>query len=292
MNLNKTILATAVATTMMAAGAGVTITGDYTGFITNDSSTTSYAQDLDLTLKGTLPENGTSVTATIENLGGTTDTLSVNELYVETNIEGLNVKLGKSKSILGAGIMQKKSAAVNQLEIGLDAAGYGVSINQVSGENKVTFDTTGSIGSVNFKAQNVTNSERYITVAATVAGVDLAAEYQKTAVGTNTGLAASTLVAGFGVTYAQVDVGDASGVTQDGSVTNERTSILEDISDAAVGEVVRGIVLSKGDVTGKAIKKNDKMTYVAMLNRGPMQYSYAKTEAADGVLGAKVSFNF
>jgi hypothetical protein len=292
MNLNKTILATAVATTMMAAGAGVTITGDYTGFITNDSSTTSYAQDLDLTLKGTLPENGTSVTATIENLGGTTDTLSVNELYVETNIEGLNVKLGKSKSILGAGIMQKKSAAVNQLEIGLDAAGYGVSINQVSGENKVTFDTTGSVGSVNFKAQNVTNSERYITVAATVAGVDLAAEYQKTAVGTNTGLAASTLVAGFGVTYAQVDVGDASGVTQDGSVTNERTSILEDISDAAVGEVVRGIVLSKGDVTGKAIKKNDKMTYVAMLNRGPMQYSYAKTEAADGVLGAKVSFNF
>jgi len=292
MNLNKTILATAVATTMMAAGAGVTITGDYTGFITNDSSTTSYAQDLDLTLKGTLPENGTSVTATIENLGGTTDTLSVNELYVETNIEGLNVKLGKSKSILGAGIMQKKSAAVNQLEIGLDAAGYGVSINQVSGENKVTFDTTGSIGSVNFKAQNVTNNDRYITVGATVAGVDLAAEYQKTAVGTNTGLAASTLVAGFGVTYAQVDVGDASGVTQDGSVTNERTSILEDISDAAVGEVVRGIVLSKGDVTGKAIKKNDKMTYVAMLNRGPMQYSYAKTEAADGVLGAKVSFNF
>jgi hypothetical protein len=290
--LNKTILATAVATTMVVATAGVTITGDYVGFITNDSSTTSYAQDLDLTIKGTMPESDTSVTATIENLGGTTDTLSVNELYVHTSIEGLAVNLGKSKGMNGTGLMQKKSVAVNKLKVGLEVEGFGVSINQISGADKVTFDTTGSLGSVKFKVQNVINSDRYITAAADVAGVEVALEYQKTDVGTNTGLAASTNVAGFGVTYAQVDVGDAAGITQDGSITNERTSILEDISDAAAGKVVRGVVVSKGDVTGKAISKNDKMTYVAMLNRGPMQYSYAKTEDIDGVFAAKVAFNF
>jgi hypothetical protein len=290
--LNKTILATAVATTMMAATAGVNITGDYVGFITNDSSTTSYAQDLDLTIKGTMLDDTTSVTATIENLGGTTDTLSVNELYVQTNIEGLNVKLGKSKGMLGRGLMQKESVAVNQLEVGLNVSGYGVSLNQISGKGDVTIDTTGSVGSINFKVQDVADSTRYISASADVAGIEVAVEYQKTAVGTNTGLAAATQVAGYSITYAQVDVGDAAGVTQDGSVTNERTSILEDISDAAAGKVVRGIVLSRGDVTGKAIKKNDKMTYVAVLDRGPMQYSYAKTEDTDGVFGAKIAFNF
>jgi hypothetical protein len=290
--LNKTILATAVATTMMAATAGVTITGDYVGFITNDGSTTSFAQDLDLTLKGTMLDNGTSVTATIENLGVSTDVLSINELYVETNIEGLDVKLGKSEGMQGLGLMQKKSEAVNKLKIGLDVEGYGVAVKQVSGVDKVTFDTTGSLGSVNFKVQNVTNSDRYISASSELAGVSVSAEYQKTDVGTNIGLAAYTQVAGFGVTYAQVDVGDAMGVTQDGSVTNERNSILEDISDADVGNVVRGVVVSKGGITGKAIKKNDKMTYVAVLDRGPMQYSYSKTEDSDGVLGAKVSFVF
>jgi hypothetical protein len=278
-----------VAATVMTANADVTITGDYTGFITNDSSVTSYAQDLDLTIKGTMLDNTTSVTATIENIS---DTLTIGELYVDTTIEGLNVKLGKSKGLNGLGIMNKKSVAVNQLEIGLDAAGYGVSVNQVSGEGNVTFDTTGSLGGINFKIQDIANTERYISASNVVAGIEVALEYQKTAVGTNTGLAASTEVAGYGLTYAQVDVGDASGVTQDGSVTNERTSILEDISDAVTGKVVRGIVVSRGDVTGKAINKNDKMTYVAMLNRGPMQYSYSKTESADGIIGAKVSFDF
>jgi len=290
--LNKTILATAVATTMTMAVAGVTITGDYTGFITNDSSATSYAQDLDLTIKGTMLDNTTSVTATIENLGGTSDTLSVNELYVDTNIEGLNVKLGKYEGMNGTGIMQNKSVAINKLNIGLGAAGYGVSVNQVSGASNVTFDTTGSLGGINFKVQDIANTDRYISASSDVAGIEVAVEYQKTAIGTNTGLAAATQVAGYGITYAQVDVGDAAGVTQDGSVTNERTSILEDISDAVTGKVVRGIVLSRGDVTGKVIKKNDKMTYVALFDKGPMQYSYAKTEASDGVFGARVAFNF
>lgn len=292
MMLNKTIIATAVATTMTMAVAGVTITGDYVGFITNDGSTTSYAQDLDLTLKGTMVENSTSVTATIENLGGSTDTLTVNELFVNTNIEGLNVKLGKSKGMKGAGLMQKKTGATNKLSIGLDVAGYAIDVKQVSGVSKVTFDTTGSVGSINFKVQDITNSDRYISASTEVGTVAVALEYQKTNVGTNTGLAATTEVVGYTVTYAQVDVGDASGITQDGSITNERTSILEDISDAASGKVVRGIILSKGDITGKAISKNDKMTYAAILNKGPMQYSYAKTEDADGVFAAKVAFKF
>jgi hypothetical protein len=290
--VNKNILATAVAMTMTAATAGVTITGDYIGFITNDGSTTSYEQDLDLTLKGTLAESNTTVTATIENLGGSTDTLSVNELYVETNIEGLDVKLGKSKGQLGAGLMQKQSAASDKLQVGLNVGEHGVTVEQASGSGKVTINANGSLGVVNFKTQNVSSSDRFISAQTTIAGVELLAEYQKTEVGTNTGLAASTNVAGFGVTYAQVDVGDAAGVTQDGSTTNERSSILEDISDAATGKVVRGVVVSKGDLTGKAISKNDKMTYVATLTRGPMEYAYQKTEDVDGVLSAKVSFTF
>jgi len=290
--VNKNILATAVAMTMTAATAGVTITGDYVGFITNDSSITSYAQDLDLMIKGTMLEDSTSVTATIENLGGTGNTLTVNELYVKTQIEGLDVKLGRSKGQLGAGLMQKQSAATDKLQVGLNVGEYGVTLEQASGSGKVNIDANGSLGVINFKTQNVSSSDRFISAQTTVAGVELFVEYQKTDVGTNTGLAAATSVAGFGVTYAQVDVGDASGVTQDGSITNEKSSILEDISDAATGKVVRGVVVSKGDITGKAIKKNDKMTYVAVLARGPMEYAYQKTEDVDGVLSAKVSFMF
>jgi hypothetical protein len=117
-------------------------------------------------------------------------------------------------------------------------------------------------------------------------------EYQNTSVGTNIGLTAQADIEGLKVTYAQIDIEDAAGVTQNGTIMNGEDSLLEDVSDAVAGKVVRGIIISASNVTGKLIEKNDKTTLVAALNEGIMTYSYSKTEDTDGVFGATAVYEF
>lgn len=284
--VNKTILATAVALAMTTAIAGLEIGGTYEG-TTNfdvDTSTFTYGQELDLNLTGTILDNTTSVHATIDDLDSGT-AVSLSQLYIETTIQGMGARLGNSKSQNGTGLMQKKSAAVNRMELSGDVGAISGTIGTVSGSGDTVIGLRGTIGDVTITAQDVTETDRFITVTADLGVVDGLMEYQTTANGTNIGLQGSTQIEGFKVTYAQVDVEDAAGVTQ-------TKGLLEDISDAVSGKVVRGIILSQGSLTGKLIDKNDATTYVAAYTQDIMKYSYSKTEGQDGVISAKATFEF
>jgi len=287
--MNNLLTATVVATTLTTtAFAGMEINGKYEGTVTDGNpGASTYAQDLDLTLKGTV--DGASVTATIENLSGG-DTVTTNELYIETSFEGLNFKGGKSKGMNGIGLLQKKSSATNKIQLSTDVAGFDVAVNQTSGDGNATVDLGGSLAGINVNVQNAGNDTRYVTASTSIAGLDINAETQETASGTtNTGASISTTVAGMTVTGVIVDVEDASGITQD-------DGILGDISDATAGKDLNGVVVTTatvvGDVTGKYINKNDKTTYVGELERGVWTIGYSKTEDTDGVASAKINIVF
>jgi hypothetical protein len=288
--MNKLLLATTVATTLSTtAFAGASITGNYEGTFTDGNpGASTFAQDLDLTLKGTVAD-GTTVTATFENLTGGS-TVTSTQLFIETEIEGLNFKGGNYKSQNGAGLMQKKSAVTNQFELGTDVAGFGVSVAQTSGDANATVDVNGSVAGINVNVQNAGNDTRYVTASTSIAGLDIAVETQETATGTtNTGASIATTVAGMTVTGVIIEVEDTAGITQN-------DGILGDISDASNGKTITGVVASTetvlGTVTGKYIDKNDATTYVGKLQRGVMEYGYTKTEDTDGVFDAVLSVSF
>ena len=287
--MNKNLMAIIAATTISTtASAGFFLTGDYEGTATDGNpGAATFAQDLDIKMVGT-NDAGTSVTATFEDLTGGS-TVTSTQVFVETSLESLSFKGGKYKNQNGSGLMQKTGAATNQFELGTDIAGVDVSVGQTSGDGNATADFSATLAGVALSVQNATNSDRYITASADVAGMGVNVEHQKTSTGTNTGGSVSTTLAGMTVTGVVIDVEDTAGVTQD-------DGILGDVSDAANGKTVKGVVASTdttvGTVTGKFIDKNDLNTYVAELERGVWTFGHSKTENADGVTTAEINVSF
>lgn len=276
----KQLLALFAAMAATTTFATVDLSGKYKGVL-NDSG--DYTQDLDLTINGTV--DGTSVTATIENLSGG-DRVTTNELYINTAlIEGFDFKGGKFKSQNGLGLLQKKSAATNKIQLGLNDTIKGLDLNAVSEDGDVSTNVGATLGPITIMAQNVVDDNRFITASAEVLGAILNVETQDTGVGTNTAYSASIP----GLMGVVIDVKDTTGVTQD-------DGILGNISDANSGSTVKGVVMTTptvvGSATGKYIIKNDLDTYVVKLQRGAVEYGYSKTENQDGLITAELNIVF
>ena len=285
--MNKNLIAVLAATTMTASIAAVDFTGNYEGTFTDGNpGAATYTQDLDLKMVGTSGES--KVTVMMEDLTGGS-TVTANQVFVETSIEGLGLKAGNYKNQNGSGLMQKKSAVTNQFEVGTTVAGASLTLGQVSGDSQTTVDASMDIAGMNVNVQNVSASDRFITIVANFFGLGTTVETQETAVGRNTALSANATVAGLDVTTVVVDVNDATAVTQD-------DGILGDISSANNGDTVVGGVVSTamsiGTVTGKMYDINDAKTYVAEIERGALTVGYAKTDNLDGVTTAEVNVAF
>ena len=285
--MNKNLIAVLAATTMTASIAAVDFTGNYEGTFTDGNpGAATYTQDLDLKLVGTSGES--KVTVMMEDLTGGS-TVTANQVFVETSIEGLGLKAGNYKNQNGSGLMQKKSAVTNQFEVGTTVAGASLTLGQVSGDSQTTVDASMDIAGMNVNVQNVSASDRFITIVANFFGLGTTVETQETAVGRNTALSANATVAGLDLTSVVVDVNDATAVTQD-------DGILGDISSANNGDTVVGGVVSTatsiGTVTGKMYDINDAKTYVAEIERGALTVGYAKTDNLDGVTTAEVNVAF
>ena len=278
----------AAATITTSSLAGVFINGNYKGTFTDGNpGAASYAQDLDLTLVGEVSP-GTSVTMTMENLTGGS-VVTATTAFIETEIEGLNFKGGNYKSQNGSGLLQKKGLVTNQMQLSTSVGGASVAVNQVSGDGNATADVALDVAGVSLNAQNVANSNRFVTASADLGGLEVSVERQATTTGTNTAGAVTADLGAVTVTAVMVDVNDATNVTQDDGV-------LGDISDAVNGKDLNGVVVTTatvlGDVTGKYINKNDATTMVGKLKRGVVEYAYSKTENVDGVFSAEINVAF
>ena len=286
-NLIALIAATTIAT---SASAVIDISGTYEGTFTDGNpGAASYAQDLDLTMVGS--DDETSVTILMEDLTGGS-AVTANQVFIETKIEGLNFKGGNFKGQNGSGLLQAETAVANQMELGFDIAGNGVTLGQVSGAGQVTVDASAEYAGVGVAVQNATQSNRFVTAVTNFFGFGATAETQNTTVGRNTGVSANIVLGEqnvVGVTGVYIDVNDATAVTQDDGV-------FGDISDTINGnDVVGGMVEVNsvaGKVTAKMWEKNDLNNYKGELDRGVMNYSYQKNESTDGVFAAKMNITF
>lgn len=284
----NTLITSALLGTSLAVSAAVDITGNYEGTFT-DTSGATYSQDLDLQLVGS--SDAATVTVLMEDLTGGS-TLTANQVFVETSINTLGLKAGNYKSQNGSGLLQAESAAANQFELSGEYAGVALSAGQVSGQGNVTMDAAANVAGADVYVQNLSNSNRFIRVVADFFGISMEVETQKAAGGRNTAVAASvtsplTETTSVTTTLVGVKVGDASGVTQDDGILNDISDATKDV----VGAVVT-VGTAAGSVTGKAIDKNDAMTYVAELESGAMTYGYSKTDDVDGVFSAKIKVTF
>jgi hypothetical protein len=289
--MKKIIMTAALfaATTSMAA---VDITANYEGTITDGNpGAASYEQDLDITMVGSA--GGTTVTASFENLTGG-QAVTANQVWVDTKFEGLNFKGGNFKTTNGSGLLQSEGAVANQMQVGLDVTGVNVVVGQVSGAGKATVDAAATVAGLEVSAENVTATDRLITVVANFFGFNTTVETQETSVARNTAVSAGLDVSiaegtSVALTGVYIDVKDAAGVTQD-------DGILGDISDATTGSTVKGAVASLntavGNVTGKYSVKNDKNTITAEVERGVWTLGHTKTEDTSGVTTAKINVAF
>mgnify|MGYP003974916917 FL=1 len=285
--MTKNLIAVLAATMTTASMAVVDITGNYEGTFTDGNpGAASYAQDLDLTLVGT--SGASTVTVMMEDLTGGT-AVTANQVFVETAIEGIALKAGNYKNQNGSGLMQKTSAVTNQFEVSTSIAGAGITLGQVSEASKVTVDASLEVAGLDVTVQNVTATDRFITVVANFLGLGVTAETQNTTVGRNTAVSATTTVGGLNATTVVIDVNDATAMSQD-------DGILGDISTAVNGKKVVGGVLSTattiGTVTGKAFEMNDAMTYTGEIERGALTVGYTKADNTEGVTSAEINVAF
>ena len=288
----KSIAAVAAFGISALSFADISITGAYEGEFSNGGSGAyEYTQDLDLVVRGRQGES--TVTVTLEDLGkdANDSTVSTNQVWIDTKLAGLDVMAGKKKGQNGNGLLQKASAASQKFSVSTNVGGAGVKATQASGDGNAKLDASFDLAGVAVKAQNVTNDARFISLGYSTNGIDVAYETNEASVGkTNTAYSVGGKVGPVGVTYVNIDIEDAAGVTQD-------DGILGDISDAVAGKDLNGVVgtldvAEVGTVTGKYINKNDLTTMVAKLSRDIWEVSASKTENADTTFGAKMTVTF
>ena len=288
--MNNKLLIAALAATTLTANAAIDITGNYEGTFT-DGSGASYAQDLDLTLVGST--EGAKVTVMMEDLTGGS-TVTATQVFVEADLEGIDVKAGNYKNQNGSGLLQTKSAVTNQFEVSTSLAGASLTLGQVSEASKVTVDASMEIAGLDVNVQNVTATDRFITVVTNFFGFGTTVESQNTAVGRNSAVALTANIAlgetsAVTATTVYMDVNDATTLTQD-------DGILGDVSGATNGSSVKGAVLSTatsfGTVTGKMYDVNETNTFVGEIARGALTVGYTKTDDVDGVVDAKIDVAF
>jgi len=289
--MKKSFIAAAVAASFLttSAIADISITGNYEGTFTGGNGPANYAQDLDLTVKGKSGES--TVTMMLEDIGADTSDNSVNatQVWIDTKLGGLDLMAGNKKGMKGNGLLQKKSAASQKFSVATNVGPAGVKVTQKSGDGNATADLTFNVAGVDIKAQNVTNDTRFLTLGTEFQGLSVNVETQEASAGkTNTAYSVGGDVAGFGVTYVNIDVQDAAGVTQD-------DGILGDISDAVAGKDLYGVVASMdvaevGTLTGKYITKNDADIYVGKVERGIFSASVTDDSSASD-LAYKVEMN-
>jgi hypothetical protein len=295
--MKKQLLIAAVAASMTSvAMADVSISGVYAGTISQNTGAASFAQDLDLKIVG--KSGDTTVTATIENMGvvakdsdgdaiaGSQYAMNATTVKLSTKLEGISFSAGNYKSTTGNGLVNKPAPA-ERIGFSTSVAGVGVGMTNKSGHGAPSITLTGDVAGFGVKVQNAANSERYISVKGNVAG--LAVDVEKSmATGGLVAVKVAGTVGGMSVSYANIDCKTI------GACTESRGSAPYGALNGS--KKVKGLIVSTatamGKVTYKNIDKDGKDTNVLALQRGNVSYKYAKTDAADATLSAKVKFKF
>ena len=244
----KKLLMTAAAVALStSAHAGVAISGDYEGTLTQAGV---YSQTLDLKLVGSTPFG--SVTTIVD------ETNTITDLYATAKLRGVDLTLGTVES-------------VSTIKASTTVGGMTVTMSKPSG-GKESLDVKGKFGGIDVTVEDLTRSDRELTVGTTVAGITSTVSYQKTTAGTVLDIDASTKVGGFTLALEHDKAAD--------DTTSNGGSISMPLGLA--GTVKGGISIASTDVK----------TYTLEYTQGILTGKWEKVGDADGVISAiaKISF--
>ena len=298
--MKKQLIAAAVAATMGSAFAGVAVTGSMDAVVTKGGLMTGTASPWFSKVKAKInfdATNGDSAFhATLLNDQTGAPTFNIDEMYATTTVfDGITMKAGNVKSRNGSGLTQKMGSAAPQYSISTEVAGFGVTATTANGfggidaatgmpielRNSTSINVTGSTAGVDFTVQDMASDSRFITLATSVAGADVAVEYSDTV----TAVSASMTVAGMGVTAASITAA-AGDVTQDDGVFGNISGATDVTGVAVTTDTPFGglkVVLADIDSVDRT---------AVSLSRGDVTYKYEQDGAADAILSARVKFKF
>jgi hypothetical protein len=249
--MNKLLIMAAAITVSTSSVSQVEVSGEYEGTLTQGGV---YSQTLDLKLVGATPLG--SVTAIVDENQVLTD------LYTTAKLYGIDVTLGNMTidDVANTSII-KASTTVGGMTVG---------VSKTSGGNE-SLDVSGSSNGMDVSIENLTRSDREVTLGTTIQGVASTAVYQKTTAGTILDMDLSTKVDGLTLEYEYDRAADDSS------------------SNGGYISVPLGLTTVK---SGVSVASTDVKTYLLEVSHGILTGKWEKVGEASGVVSAIASIDF
>ena len=304
--MKKQLLIAAVAATMsVSAMADISIAGSAKAnsingvvsiesdlVITGKSGDTSVVAKISLDSgmnAGTDATNVFTATGTADTAGGTPTDAIVEDLYLTTSFEGVNIKIGEYRS--GASELDQTSAAAStRYNLSTSMGGITVAYEATAGASDVALSGTVSGVSVSHKIKSSDDTET--TVSGSLAGVSLTWNNEHTDSGdkNDTAITVSTDFNGVGVKYVKID--SDTGTVSDGYVGKFDLGANQEASAFGVSTSVAG-----NTVTFKSIDIADTDSTKIVLNRAlasgaTFEAVYTDNDTAADVLDLELAVKF
>jgi len=304
--MKKQLLIAAVAATMsVSAMADISIAGSAKAnsingvvsiesdlVITGKSGDTSVVAKISLDSgmnAGTSATNTFTATGTADTAGGTPTDAIVEDLYLTTSFEGVNIKIGEYRS--GASELdQTSSAATTRYNLSTTMSGITVAYEATAGASDVALSGTVAGVSVSHKIKSSDDTET--TVSGDLAGVSLTWNNEHTDSGdkNDTAITVSTDFNGVGVKYVKID--SDTGTVSDGYVGKFDLDANQEASAFGISTSLAG-----NTVTLKKIDINDVDSTKIVINRAlasgaTFEAVYTDNDGSNDVLDLELAVKF
>ena len=304
--MKKQLLIAAVAATMsVSAMADISIAGSAKAnsingvvsiesdlVITGKSGDTSVVAKISLDSgmnAGTDATNVFTATGTADTAGGTPTDAIVEDLYLTTSFEGVNIKIGEYRS--GASELDQTSAAAStRYNLSTSMGGITVAYEATAGASDVALSGTVSGVSVSHKIKSSDDTET--TVSGSLAGVSLTWNNEHTDSGdkNDTAITVSTDFNGVGVKYVKID--SDTGTVSDGYVGKFDLEANQEASAFGVSTSVAGNTVTFKKIDINNVDSTKVILTRALASGATFEAVYTDNDTAADVLDLELAVKF
>ena len=304
--MKKQLLIAAVAATMsVSAMADISIAGSAKAnsingvvsiesdlVITGKSGDTSVVAKISLDSgmnAGTDATNVFTATGTADTAGGTPTDAIVEDLYLTTSFEGVNIKIGEYRS--GASELDQTSAAAStRYNLSTSMGGITVAYEATAGASDVALSGTVSGVSVSHKIKSSDDTET--TVSGSLAGVSLTWNNEHTDSGdkNDTAITVSTDFNGVGVKYVKID--SDTGTVSDGYVGKFDLDANQEASAFGVSTSVAGNTVTFKKIDINNVDSTKVILTRALASGATFEAVYTDNDGSNDVLDLELAVKF
>jgi hypothetical protein len=238
---------------------------------------------------GTDATNVFTATGTADTAGGTPTDAIVEDLYLTTSFEGVNIKIGEYRS--GASELDQTSAAAStRYNLSTTMGGITVAYEATAGASDVALSGTVSGVSVSHKIKSSDDTET--TVSGSLAGVSLIWNNEHTDSGdkNDTAITVSTDFNGVGVKYVKID--SDTGTVSDGYVGKFDLGANQEASAFGVSTSVAGNTVTFKKIDINNVDSTKVILTRALASGATFEAVYTDNDTAADVLDLELAVKF